>query len=560
MRRVLLIGATGEFGRRLAGHLVGMSGIDLVLTSRSLDRAEALVRGISSIEPGSCLSAISFDRTGDIAAISEQLKPWLVIDASGPFQGADFTTARAAIASGAHWIDLADARDHILAFPSALDTLARAKVVAAFTGASSTPALSAAVVRHLTEGWQRIDTVDLAIFPAGRTRVGRAVLEAVLSYAGRPVNVWREGRPDTVTGWGSLEQIDLPHLGVRAMAPVETADADLLQRQFGVKARVAFYAGLELRLERLGMLALARARQYGWLGDLRRWAPALEMGRELTRFFASNAGGMSVDVRGLDASGIPTLSRWFLLAEKGDGPHVPVMAALALTRKLLAGLDTNGATAADTCLTLAEIEAEMTPLAISTVIHANRVEGAPLFECTLSQTPYRQLPAALKAFHDRDAPAVWCGRAIVENGQSLMARLVRRVFGFAHEGVDVPVIVSVERNGAMETWTRNFAGRRFSSRLTSLGANVVAEQFGPFSILLGLEAGSDRITMPVVGWRLFGIRLPGALAPRSETVEHQDEEGRFCFDVRISAPLTGLIVHYRGWLRPDADAGPLEIA
>jgi hypothetical protein len=50
-------------------------------------------------------------------------------------------------------------------------------------------------------------------------------------------------------------------------------------------------------------------------------------------------------------------------------------------------------------------------------------------------------------------------------------------------------------------------------------------------------------------WTLFGIALPLAWAPRSEALE-STQDGLFKFDVEISHPLTGLIVHYVGTLAP----------
>jgi hypothetical protein len=49
------------------------------------------------------------------------------------------------------------------------------------------------------------------------------------------------------------------------------------------------------------------------------------------------------------------------------------------------------------------------------------------------------------------------------------------------------------------------------------------------------------------GWRVFGIPLPMALAPRGDTFESEDN-GRFRFHVEIGFPWTGPIVRYRGWL------------
>ena len=50
-------------------------------------------------------------------------------------------------------------------------------------------------------------------------------------------------------------------------------------------------------------------------------------------------------------------------------------------------------------------------------------------------------------------------------------------------------------------------------------------------------------------WALFGISLPLAWGPRSKALE-STQDGLFKFDVEISHPLTGLIVHYAGTFTP----------
>src|ERR1700686_2412057 len=99
--------------------------------------------------------------------------------AAGPFQGAGYRLARAAIAAGLHYVDLADARDFVAGF-GALDAAARAAGVVALSGASSTPALSHAVLDRLTKGWRSIDTVDIAISPGNRSAPrGLSVIRAI---------------------------------------------------------------------------------------------------------------------------------------------------------------------------------------------------------------------------------------------------------------------------------------------------------------------------------------------------------------------------------------------
>lgn len=367
MRRVLLIGATGAFGERLARGLTQVPALDVILTSRSLTRAQALVDALRPCARCAAITALAFTRTQNEARAFETQRPWLVIDASGPFQSAGYGTARAAIEAGAHWIDLADAADYVTGFATALDASARRKGVTAIAGASSTPALSYAAAETLTRGWRSVEIIDIAIYPGGDAQVGRAVLESVLSYAGSPVAIWKDNKPATVMGWGIARRTRIPDLGVRYRAPVATSDAAILPAALGA-ANVAFYAGLESRLEQFGLVALARLRAAGWLTDPVRLVPMLYHSRAVTRIFARDTGGMTVTAMGHDARGAPISSRWLLVAHNGDGPHVPVLPALATLRRMLVSRIAPGARHAGGLLALAAIEAEMTPYNLTTSI------------------------------------------------------------------------------------------------------------------------------------------------------------------------------------------------
>lgn len=364
-RRILLIGATGAFGSRLAAMLARIPGADLVVTSRCHRKAQALARTLAQQGWNEAyVTGVNFIQDSSSAAQLARLEPWLVIDAAGPFQRATYETAKAAIAAGAHWLDLADAARYIDGFVPALDTRARERGVVAVTGASSTPALSFATVQALTEGWLSIDTIEIGIYPAGRSAVGQAVLEAVLSYAGAPVAVWRDGRAASTTGWGRAERLKLTGIPHRYRSPVATYDSVLLSRAFAAR-NVSFYAGLESPLEHLGLTLLARLRARGGLPRLEGLAPWLQKARRLTAPFCGETGAMAVSARGTDSQARPINAEWKLLAENGDGPNVPVLPALAFTRKLLAAGLPSGAFCAGGLLTLAEIEREFASFAIA---------------------------------------------------------------------------------------------------------------------------------------------------------------------------------------------------
>src|SRR6185295_2432830 len=108
-RTVLVMGATGAFGERLAEGLI-RSGIAVIGAARNTARLEALARRL-----GPRFAVERLDRSEIDAARLQQLRvrwPGLfaVADASGPFQTSDTALPRAAIGAGLHYVDLADAR------------------------------------------------------------------------------------------------------------------------------------------------------------------------------------------------------------------------------------------------------------------------------------------------------------------------------------------------------------------------------------------------------------------------------------------------------------------
>lgn len=552
MKRVILIGATGIFGQRLARHLVRMDGIALVLTSRSADKAKALAKELAA-ETKVPVSGTGLDRDKDLVATLAALTPWLVIDASGPFQQQGYEVPTAALLLGAHVVDLADARSYLTDYGAQLDALAKQRGLAALAGASSTPALSAAAARELSEGWERLDSIDIAITPGGRSEVGPSVIAAILSYAGKPVPIWREGELQTTPGWSAGEVIDMPDLGPRRVAPAETIDAETLGPGLAVRSRVSFSAGLEAGIEQWGLALLAWLRRRGWIERLASLVPYLVKARRVTRLWTSDCGGMRVAIAGIDAKGRPRRAYWSLLAKDDDGPQVPTLAAAAAVRALLADGIAPGARSAAEALNLAAIEAEMAPYAISTS-QDERSVGPPLLETVLGAQDFAMLPAPIRAFHANDAEPVWQGRAEVLRGNGRAIELICRLFGLPAAGAELPITVSVTRGDSFdetcEIWTRNFAGQRFHSRL-SLGRNgELREAFGPFSFTLAAAGGREGLSLPIAAWRGFGLRLPRVLMPTAEARETVDEDGRFRFDVRLSLPFFGLLAHYRGWLQP----------
>lgn len=372
VRAVLVVGGTGAFGGRLVSGLYKTTDFNIVIAGRDLERAATTAAAL-----GPRARALRLD-TATVTA--DQLRAsgaFVVADAAGPFQGASYRLARAAIVAGLHYVDLADARDFVAGF-GALDEAARAARVVALAGASSTPALSHAVLDRLTAGWRRIDTVEIAISPGNRNSPrGLSVIRAILSYAGKPVRVFEGGAWTARPGWGWPVRRAMPGLGRRWLSLCETPDLDLVPERFAPKDAAVFRAGLELSAMHLGLCLaglLVRARL---LPSLVPFARPLRWMAERLKGFGSDRGGMMVEVRGIDAAGVAVRSVWSLIAEAGDGPAVPTLPALAAIRALANGsLSQPGARVCAGVLNLDAIAREFAPYRISTQLETSQNRAA----------------------------------------------------------------------------------------------------------------------------------------------------------------------------------------
>src|SRR5579872_5438448 len=288
-RGVLVVGGTGAFGSRLVNGLYKTTDLDVVIAGRDLGRAAAAAAVL-----GPRARALRLDAATVEAEELHASGAFVVVDAAGPFQGASYRLARAAIEAGLHYVDLADGRDFVAGF-DALDELARAAGVVALTGASSTPALSHAVLDRLTDGWRRIDTVEIAISPGNRNSPrGLSVIRAILSYAGKPVRVFDGGEWTERPGWGRPVRREMPGLGRRWLSLCETPDLDLVPERFAPRQAAVFRAGLELSTMHLGLYLAGLVVRARLLPSLVPFARPFRWMAEQMKGFGSDRGGMMV--------------------------------------------------------------------------------------------------------------------------------------------------------------------------------------------------------------------------------------------------------------------------
>ncbi|CAF3387761.1 unnamed protein product [Rotaria socialis] len=90
---------------------------------------------------------------------------------------------------------------------------------------------------------------------------------------------------------------------------------------------------------------------------------------------------------------------------------------------------------------------------------------------------------------------------------------------------------------------------RLPQSLQTLHSGNTVKVIGIAQVERALVVTAGKLHLVVRGWSLFGIRLPGLLAPSGNFYKF-DDHGRFNFHVEIKHTFTGLIVRYRGWLMP----------
>ncbi|MDH3472599.1 MAG: saccharopine dehydrogenase NADP-binding domain-containing protein [Rhodospirillales bacterium] len=338
---VLVIGGYGVFGSRLCRLLAATPVLRVVVAGRFPDTARRLAQELARDRPDAGIEALRLDIDGELSAALECSDADVVIHAAGPFQGQDYRVARACIATGRHYIDLADGRDFVAGF-AALDGAARRAGVLAVSGASSVPGLSGAVVAHLARNLVALEQVEIGITPGNRAPRGLAVVRAILGYTGRAIPVWTDGGQGRVYGWQDLRRRSLrlagrAPLGARWFAACDVPDTALLPARYPGLRDVTFHAGLELAVLHLGLWLLSWPVRWRLLPGLAPLAPLARRLAALLEPFGTDRGGMFVEVSGRDAAGAPQRRRWTLIAEGGDGPFVPCLPAAILTRALAEG-------------------------------------------------------------------------------------------------------------------------------------------------------------------------------------------------------------------------------
>lgn len=364
MPRVLVLGGYGAFGARVAERLAREARLELIVAGRSLERASEAARRLSGRGCASVIPAC-MDASNIAGSELREKKLTLLINASGPYQRQDYRLARACIAAGVHYIDLADARGFVTGI-GVLDDEAKRAGVLVVSGASTVPALSAAVIDAHAPQFSALRSASIVISPGNSFDPGLATTQSILSTLGRPFAAPREGGMTTAHGWQRLQRRHIAGLGGRWLGACDTPELELFPQRYPGLRTVEVFVALEVGAFHLALWGLSWLVRAGLLRRPERLAaPLLAFKRALT-FLGSDVGGMAVTLEGEDREGRRMRVEWRLIARRGHGPFIPAMPSVILAKRLLAGtLTTRGAMPCLGLFTLDDFLAEVADLDIT---------------------------------------------------------------------------------------------------------------------------------------------------------------------------------------------------
>lgn len=330
--RVAIIGGYGNFGAHVARSLASDPAIQLIISGRSLPKAQTFADGLGA---SNSAEAGAYDLAGPPEALAA-LRPDLVINMVGPYNGQSYAVAEAAITCGAHYCDIADAREFVTGI-GVLDDAANAAGVTVLAGASSIPALTAAYADAALEDMRTIRSLDYGISGAEQSNAGAGTVAAVLSFVGQRFTQLIGGRLTEVTGWGDQRRVDIPGIGARWFGRANAPDLDLFAARYPGLAAHSFWAGHAITPLHFGTALMGWLLRLGLLPRLDRFAPLLVRIASLFDWLGTGTSGFFMTITGEGADGAPMTRQHWIIARSGHGPYIPCIPVILIARQMATG-------------------------------------------------------------------------------------------------------------------------------------------------------------------------------------------------------------------------------
>ncbi len=141
----------------------------------------------------------------------------------------------------------------------------------------------------------------------------------------------------------------------------------------------------------------------------------------------------------------------------------------------------------------------------------------------------------------------------IQHGPGVLARALVRLLQLPRAADQEAVELRVSPAGKSEKWIRSFGQRQLVTHQQEVDGGLLGERVGCLEFRFGLTVHNGAIHYRQQEARLWlgpwSVALPSKLAPVVAAVESAPTQGGGTeVDVRVSAPLAGLLLHYGGSL------------
>lgn len=556
--KILILGGYGVFGGRLAELLRELANIEIYICGRNLEQATDFCvryKGPAKVSP------LGVDRN-DLSDVLFKIKPDVLVDASGPFQFYDqnknadpYTVIRDCIKAGVNYMDLADCADFVLGVPN-FNVQAKAADVFILSGVSSYPVLTTAVLSDMAKH-MKVHSVVGGIVPSPHTHFGLNNIRAIISYAGGPIKLQRDGEQQIAYGFTEHARFKIAPPGRAPLKDIhfslmDVPDLQIIPKQIKSLQNIWMGVGPVSKFMHCLLKIMAHIRKKYSLRAFTSFSAVFQKILNIVNF-GERRGGMFVKATGIK-NARQVERTWHMIAEGEVASYIPSMAVEGIIRKILTGKKPKtGARVATKELTLKDYNFLFKDKPIYNGFRDLLDSSAPLYR-NLLNTAYEDMPLAVQKLHGSNEPRVWSGAAEIIRSKNPLANIVALFFSFPKASKATPVSVTfTPQVDGSEKWERNFGGKKLRS-IQRLGngknEHLLMEKFGLVEFAMVLVLENDKLLITPKSWTFIGIPMPKYLLPNGSAFE-ADKNGYFVFDVEIKAPILGLIVAYNGLLKED---------
>jgi hypothetical protein len=143
-----------------------------------------------------------------------------------------------------------------------------------------------------------------------------------------------DGEVSRVYGWQNLTAREFKQLGRRFLGNCDVPDLALFPARYPDLKTIRFFAGLEIPFIHITLWMLSWLVRARVLNTLRPFAPLMLRLASLFDWMGTSNSAFFLELTGTDRVGIAKKLSFELSARRGDGPYIPCMPAILLTKKL----------------------------------------------------------------------------------------------------------------------------------------------------------------------------------------------------------------------------------